>query len=99
MGLERDLLSLVSTTEHILGRKRICSGLENREYGRRDPSHWPRDTLYLQEVDTNFVDKLLSHSRYSSLEDSGHGVFLFHAKNEDIVQRRSSVFCEAGTAF
>jgi hypothetical protein len=21
-------------------------GLENREYGRRDPLHWPRDTLY-----------------------------------------------------
>jgi hypothetical protein len=29
--------SLVSTTEELLGRKRSGSGLENREYGRRDP--------------------------------------------------------------
>jgi hypothetical protein len=26
------------------------SGLENREYGRRDPSRWPRVTLYTQEL-------------------------------------------------
>jgi hypothetical protein len=26
------------------------SGLENREYGRRDPSHWPRGTLYPQKL-------------------------------------------------
>jgi hypothetical protein len=25
-------------------------GLENREYGRRDPSCWPRGTLYLQKL-------------------------------------------------
>jgi hypothetical protein len=25
-------------------------GLENREYGRRDPSRWPRGTLYLQKL-------------------------------------------------
>jgi hypothetical protein len=24
----------------------LVSGLENREYGRRDPSRWPRGTLY-----------------------------------------------------
>jgi hypothetical protein len=34
VGLERGPLSLVSTTEEILGSG---SGLENREYGRRDP--------------------------------------------------------------
>jgi hypothetical protein len=28
----------VSTTEELLGRKSSGSGLENREYGRRDPS-------------------------------------------------------------
>jgi hypothetical protein len=29
-----------------------CSGscLENREYGRRDPSRWPRGTLYPQKL-------------------------------------------------
>jgi hypothetical protein len=26
------------------------SFLENREYGRRDPSRWPRGTLYPQKV-------------------------------------------------
>jgi hypothetical protein len=44
--LERGPLSLVSTTEELLGRKSSGSGLESREYGRRDPSHWPRSTLY-----------------------------------------------------
>jgi hypothetical protein len=31
-------LSLVSTSEELLERKHIGSGLEIREYGRRDPS-------------------------------------------------------------
>jgi hypothetical protein len=31
-------LSLVSTIEELLGRKRSGLGLENREYGLRDPS-------------------------------------------------------------
>jgi hypothetical protein len=26
------------------------SGLENREYGRKDPPRWPRGTLYLKDV-------------------------------------------------
>jgi hypothetical protein len=26
------------------------SGLENRKYGRRDPSRWPRDSLYPQKL-------------------------------------------------
>jgi hypothetical protein len=38
VGLERGPLSLVSTTEQLLGRKISGCGLENREYGRRDPS-------------------------------------------------------------
>jgi hypothetical protein len=37
LGLERGPLSLVSTTEDLLGRKSSGSGLENREYGRKDP--------------------------------------------------------------
>jgi hypothetical protein len=37
-GLDRGPLSLVSTTEELLKRKISGSGLENREYGRRDPS-------------------------------------------------------------
>jgi hypothetical protein len=49
-GLERDPLSLVSTIEELLCRKNNGSGLENREYCRRDPPRWPRDTLYPQKL-------------------------------------------------
>jgi hypothetical protein len=45
VGLERGPLSLVSTTEELLGRKSSGFGLENREYGSRDPSR-SRGTLY-----------------------------------------------------
>jgi hypothetical protein len=50
VGLERRLLSLVSTIEELLGRKCSGSSLENREYGRRDQSRWPRGTLYSQKL-------------------------------------------------
>jgi hypothetical protein len=39
VGLERGPLSLVSTTEELLDKKKSSgSCLENREYGRGDPS-------------------------------------------------------------
>jgi hypothetical protein len=41
-------LSLLSTTEELLGRKSNGSSLEKREYGHRDPLCWPRNTLYPQ---------------------------------------------------
>jgi hypothetical protein len=50
VGLERGPLSLVSTTEELLERKRSCSSLETREYGRRDLSSWPHATLYSQKL-------------------------------------------------
>jgi hypothetical protein len=50
VGLERGTLSLVSTTEELLGRNSSGSCLERREYGRRDPSRWPRDALHPQTV-------------------------------------------------
>jgi hypothetical protein len=50
VGLELSPLSLVSTTEELLGRNSSGSGLENREYGRGDPFRWPRDTLYTQKL-------------------------------------------------
>jgi hypothetical protein len=50
VGLERGPLSLVSTTEELLGRKSSGSGQENRDYGRRDPPRWPCDTLYRQKL-------------------------------------------------
>jgi hypothetical protein len=57
VGLERGPLSLMSTIEELLGRKNSGSGLEIREYGRRDPSRWSRDTLCTQNVSTNFAHK------------------------------------------
>jgi hypothetical protein len=48
--LIRSPLSLLSTIEDILGRKSSGSGLETREYGRRDPSRWPCGTLYPQTL-------------------------------------------------
>jgi hypothetical protein len=69
MGLERGPLSLVSKIGELLGRKSSGSGLEIREYGRRDPSRWPRGTLYPQ---TLALTSPTIKGRYSSLADLGH---------------------------
>jgi hypothetical protein len=50
VGLERGSLSLVSKIEELFGRKSSGSGLENQEYGHRDPSRWPCGTLYRQTL-------------------------------------------------
>jgi hypothetical protein len=50
VGPERGPLSLVSTTEELLGRKSSGSGLENREYGRKDALRLQRGTLYPQKM-------------------------------------------------
>jgi hypothetical protein len=48
-GMERGPLSLMSTTEEQFERKHSGSSLESREYDRRNPSRWPRDTFYPQK--------------------------------------------------
>jgi hypothetical protein len=50
VGLEWGPLSLVGTGEELFGRKSSGSDLENQDYGRRDPSRWPRGTLYPQTL-------------------------------------------------
>jgi hypothetical protein len=49
VGLERGLLSLMSTIEELLERKSSGSGLENQEYGR-GMSRWLRGSLYPQKL-------------------------------------------------
>jgi hypothetical protein len=42
-------LSLLSTTEELLGRKSSCCDQENLDYRRTDPSPCPRGTIYPQK--------------------------------------------------
>jgi hypothetical protein len=81
VDLERGPLSLVSTTEELLGWNSSGSSLESREYGRRDSSRWPRGTLYPQKKLA--LTSLTSVGRYSSLAGWGHGFFLWWTKTTD----------------
>jgi hypothetical protein len=69
-GLERGPLGLMSTTEELLGGRSSGYGLENRDYGRRDPSHWPRGTLYLQRL------------TLTSLRSRRHSVCIFRSRTQ-----------------
>jgi hypothetical protein len=47
---KRGTLSLVSTTEELLGRNSSGSGLENWEYGSNDPPRWTRAISHPQKL-------------------------------------------------
>jgi hypothetical protein len=55
-------------------KKSSGSCLKNWEYGRREPSLWPRGTLYPHKIGNHFTDKRRSLDQYSSLTDSDRGV-------------------------
>jgi hypothetical protein len=74
VSLERGPLSLVRTFEELLGRKSRGAGLENQNYGGRNPSFRPRDTPLSTKVGINFSGKWRSLGLYISLADPGHGV-------------------------
>jgi hypothetical protein len=61
--LERGPLIFVSATEELLERKSSGSGLQNRDYGHRDPLRWTRDTPLSAKVGTNFAGKRRSLGR------------------------------------
>jgi hypothetical protein len=58
VGLERGPLSLMSTIEELLGRNSRGSDLEIRKYGRKDPSRWPRGTVYPQTLALTLLPSL-----------------------------------------
>jgi hypothetical protein len=74
VGLERDPLGLVSTTEKLLERKSSGSDLENQDYGRRRSAALTTlHPIYIYIYISGKVDTNVAYKR-RSLADSRHGV-------------------------
>jgi hypothetical protein len=94
MGMERGPLALVSTIEALLGRKSSGSGLENREYGRRDPLCRPCNILYPQNVALNLPKSSgrsvsIVHSRPNVLDFFAFYLLETYSKNELLGNHRT----------
>jgi hypothetical protein len=74
VGLERGTLTLGSTIEELLGRKSCGSGLENREYGRRDRRADHATPLYPQKLALTSPTSGGRSVNIVRSRDSGYGV-------------------------
>jgi hypothetical protein len=51
LGFSAEMMKLMTINQQeIFPPRALISGLENREYGRRDPSRWSRGSLYPQNL-------------------------------------------------
>jgi hypothetical protein len=67
VGLERGPLSLVSTIEELLEKKKVAAAVKKPEITAvGNPPRWPSDTTLSAKDGTNFDDKRQSLGRYSS---------------------------------
>jgi hypothetical protein len=96
VGLERGPFSLA---KELLERKSSGSGIEKREYGRRDPSRWLHVTPLSAKAGTNFADKRRSLDRYRSLEDSAHGALFLFFSFEQTMDAIFSIFLVPGVRY